>query len=78
MFKKSVQISIQLIAFSLVCAETKPPQYAAIEEWNVYGCLQGKIANPASDDTFLYAKGDFLYWVPHEDGLEYAFVQDSR
>src|SRR5579872_5669429 len=49
----------------------------AVRETNVLGCIQGKLASPRKTENGVFFTTDFLYWLPQQEGLEYAFSQAS-
>ncbi len=49
----------------------------AVREENVFSDVQGKLAAPRVGVCSVSLETDFLYWLPFEAGLEYAFTQDS-
>lgn len=64
-------------SFYGVTAQAQTVSSSPIQEYNVFGVLQGKVSSPSRDPFRGYLELDFLYWLPKGGGLEYAFIQDS-
>lgn len=47
------------------------------EKANVFGLTQGVIASPSKGDWGGYFQAEVLYWSSYENGLEYAYQQNS-
>ncbi len=71
-------VSLSLCLATVLCAENRIQHgpTRAVEQ-NTLGCYQGKLAAPLDTCYGLYLEVDALYWIPHEEGLEFAFKQNS-
>jgi hypothetical protein len=72
----TLKICASIFLASLVFADLAEDFNLSIET-NTLGMTQGCLAAPPTTEYGGYVKADFLYWIPHQEGLEYAYQQNS-
>lgn len=70
-------LAASILITSVHSAQQANEDLILVEENNCFGLLQGRIAGLTKGRDLAYLRADFLYLVPYEGGLEYAFSQDS-